>query len=749
MVSSPKPLRGARVSCAGLIGSCVAAMLASPGSLAQSATAADQSKQQGQSSNASEVNESTETVVITANGSQVELPPDYAGGQISRGGRIGMFGNLDLMDTPFNATNFTAAFIRDSQASSVADVVQSDPGVRVARGFGNFQELYVVRGFPVYSDDMSYNGLYGLLPRQYVAAEFLERVEVFRGANTFLNGAAPGGSGIGGSFNLVPKRAPDQDVNRLTAGYENQSQGYGAADFSRRFGDDRQFGVRVNAARRDGDDSVDNEDLKLSMASLGADYKGEHARMSIDLGWQDHRIDEARPSVTPSGAIPAPPDASSNFAQLWTLTAEHDFFGVARGEYDFGDEAKVWAATGLRKGTEHNILANPTSDPLGNTTSYRFDNYRKDLITTSEIGVRGAFHTGEVGHRVSLSGSIFQLNSKNAYAFSSFFPGFASNLYNPVDVAPPVADFFTGGILYSPLTTNRVKTASAALADMLSFADDRVLLTLGAREQKMQQYSYDYNTGAQQSGYDKNAVTPVAGLVVKPTKQISVYANYIEGLIQGAVAPNVVGAVPVANAGEVFTPFKSKQEEIGVKYDTGSVGGTLAAFRISEPQAILVGDIYGEDGQQRNQGVELTWYGELVPGLRILGGVTELDAKTTRTQDGLLDGKKVIGVPETQANLAIEWDVRAVHGLTFDGRVVYTGSQTTNADNTVSIPAWTRLDLGARYGMTLWERLFTVRGNIDNVTDKAYWASAGGAPGANYLVLGAPRTFVVSLSVDL
>ena len=90
-----------------------------------------------------------ETVVITANGSQVELPPDYAGGQIARGGRIGLFGNLDIMDTPFESTNYTAQFIRDSQANSVADVVQDDPAVRVARGYGNFQELYTVRGFPV------------------------------------------------------------------------------------------------------------------------------------------------------------------------------------------------------------------------------------------------------------------------------------------------------------------------------------------------------------------------------------------------------------------------------------------------------------------------------------------------------------------------------------------------------------------------------------------------------------------------
>ena len=126
-----------------------------------------------------------QTIIVEANGSQVELPADYAGGQIARGGRVGLFGNLDIMDTPFNSTNYTAEFIRNNQASSVADVVLNDPGVRVARGFGNFQELYVVRGFPVYSDDVAYNGLYGLLPRQYVAAEFLERLEVFRGANTF------------------------------------------------------------------------------------------------------------------------------------------------------------------------------------------------------------------------------------------------------------------------------------------------------------------------------------------------------------------------------------------------------------------------------------------------------------------------------------------------------------------------------------------------------------------------------------
>ena len=144
---------------------------------------------------------------ITVSGSQVKLNDSFAGGQVSRGGRAGILGNLDMMDSPFNSINFTADIIREQQSRSVADVLQNDPVVRVAKGFGNFQELYVMRGLPVYSDDMTYNGLFGILPRQYVAAELLERVEVFRGASAFLNGAAPGGSGLGGSVNIVPKRA--------------------------------------------------------------------------------------------------------------------------------------------------------------------------------------------------------------------------------------------------------------------------------------------------------------------------------------------------------------------------------------------------------------------------------------------------------------------------------------------------------------------------------------------------------------
>src|SRR5699024_10438180 len=124
-----------------------------------------------------------------------------------------------------------------------------------------------------------YNGLYGLLPRQYLASEFIERVQVFRGASTFLKGAAPGGSGLGGAINVVPKRAPNQPIKQVTLGAQSGGQGNLAADFANR-SEDGRFGIRVNAARRDGDTAIDGEESELSMAHIGLDFREEAFRLS-------------------------------------------------------------------------------------------------------------------------------------------------------------------------------------------------------------------------------------------------------------------------------------------------------------------------------------------------------------------------------------------------------------------------------------------------------------------------------------
>ncbi len=697
-----------------------------------------------------------EEIIVT--GSQLRLPAPYAGGQIARGGRAGILGNMDSMETPFASTNYTADLILNQQAKSVADVLLNDPVVRVARGFGNFQEVFVIRGLPAFSDDMTYNGIYGILPRQYVAAEFMERVELFRGASAFLNGAAPGGSNLGGTVNLVPKRAPDEPLTRLTAGYESSAAAYLGLDVGRRFGTDDSTGIRANAVYRDGETSVEDQDRELTVLSFGIDHRGENLRLAADVGYQDHHIDSPRPSVTPFGGIADPPDADSNFAQPWTYTDEEQFFGVVRAEYDVTDAASVWAAAGLRNGEEHNVLANPNALEDGSTTAYRFDNAREDEIYSGEIGVRFDFATGPVNHRVIVSGSIFSLESKNAYAFSNFFAPFAGDLYHPVAVAPPPADFFTGGSLSSPRVTQTTDTMSYALADTLSFADDKFMLTVGAREQNLETETFDYNSGDSISKYDESKVTPVGGIVYRPTEQWSFYANYIEGLIPGDIPSTVVGGLPVVNGGEAQDPYQAEQMEAGVKFDGGSFGATLSLFNLDRPFGVYepyddpatVGNdlVFRVDGEQRNRGVELSLFGQPHEQVRLIGGLTYLDAEMTQTQDGLFEGNTAVGSPDFQANFNVEWDIAPVEGLTLDARLIYTSSQFADAANDTEVPSWNRFDIGARYSMELAGRPFTVRGRVDNVTDENEWVSVGGYPGSNYLVLGAPRTFILSASMD-
>lgn len=694
---------------------------------------------------AQETSDPGDTVVIT--GSQVDLADEYEGGQVARGGRAGLFGALDIMDSPFSTTNYTEELARNQQARSVADILQNDPVVRVAKGFGNFQELYVIRGFPVYSDDMTYNGVYGVLPRQFVAAELLERVEVFHGANAFLNGAAPGGSGVGGAFNLVPKRAPSQDLNSLTAGWATGGELYAAADAARRFGASKEFGARLNLARRDGETAIDNQERDLTVLAAGLDYDGDNFRFSADLGFQDQQIDDPRPQVTPLGAVPAPPESDSNFAQPWTYSNEKQLFGVVRGEYDFNDVFSAWAALGAREGEEANVLANPSSDTNGVTSAYRFDNTREDEVVSADAGVRADFATGAVGHRVIVSGSAVELKSRNAYAFSNF-AGFPGSLYNPTAVAPPVPNFFVGGDLDNPLLTERNETSSFAVADLLSFLDGALLVSVGGRYQEIDTRSYDYNSGAQLSAYNSDAITPALGVVYKPNDQISVYANYSEALTPGGIAPATSGGVPVTNAGDVLEPFQAEQYEVGVKYDGGNFGGTLSAFSLSLPSAFVQNNVFAANGEQQNSGVEVSVFGEPVDGIRVLGGLTYLQAELERTAGGAFDGNTAIGVPEIQANLNLEWDVPMVAGLTVDGRIVFTGEQYANATNTVELDSWTRFDLGARYPVSLGATDLTLRARVENVTDEDDWASTGGYPGANYLVLGAPRSFVVSATVD-
>ncbi|CAK16319.1 TonB-dependent receptor [Pseudomonas entomophila] len=683
------------------------------------------------------------------------LPEAFAGGQVARGGQMGVLGNQDNMDVPFTLTSYTSKLIEDQQAEDIGDVLANDPSVRESYGFGNQSKVFVIRGLPLAGDDIAFNGLYGILPRQIMSTDGVERVEVFKGPNAFLNGASPTGTGLGGNVNLQPKRAGDTPTRRYTQDISSDGRIGEHLDIGQRFGEDNRFGARLNLSQREGETAVDDQDQRTKLFVAGLDYRGDDFRLSTDFGYQKQRINHLRNSVRPGTAtkVPTAPDASHNYGQDWTYSESEDTFGMVRGEWDLNESWTAYLAGGARHTREHGTYGTPVLvGNSGTATLGGSDIVHGEDNTSFSAGLNGRLQTGPVSHQIALGANTMWTQAENAYTFYRSTTG-NTNIYNTGKLPRPTDVSMTGGDMGDPGVTGKTRNRSIALSDTLGLFDDRLLLTYGVRRQQLrvENYTYDGTTfngvanpanDGSRSGpaYVKSVTTPVYGIVFKATDSVSLYANRIEGLAQGPTAP-----ANVVNAGEMFPPGRTKQLEAGIKLDKQTYGANLAVFRIEKPSdGYTLGNRFIRDGEQVNKGIELSVFGEPIDGLRLMAGGTRMTSEQKKTLNGTNDGNHAIGVPTFQLNASVDWDVPGVPGLALNARMLRTGGQFVDAANNLSLPTWNRFDAGARYKLKVSEKDLTLRVNVENLTDKNYWASANGG----YMTQGDPRLVKFSGTID-
>lgn len=684
---------------------------------------------------------------------------------VLRGGSVGVFGDKAAEDTPFSIKTYNEALILNQQPQTLGQVLENDPSVRTTLGFGIAGELFVIRGFALSGDDVGFGGLYGIAPRQLIAPELAQSVQVLNGSSAFINGAAPGGSGIGGSVNLMPKRAGDKDLNRVTLNYTAPEHVGGAFDVSRRFGANGEWGVRVNGTARRGDVAIDDEFRSSYVLGAAFDYNNGPLRLALDVVYQRVKVQHQRPKLVIGGVIPDVPGASTNYGQPWQNTTLRDIFGQFRAEYDVAENAMMYAAFGARDGSESGFYQaiRLTDAATGAATASGSFIPRTDNNEAATAGLRVKLASDLWTHEINFGGSINWLVNRNAYQFYDI-SATPTNIFEPIDVPRPDVGTFSGGNLDDPFPITRQKLSSLFVSDTIGFWDDRVLVTAGLRLQTIGSKSYAANAfgqapaGGLTGKYTKDAVTPVFGLVIKPAEGVSLYANRVEGLVSGATAGASANAgsgdLPVSNAGEVLPPFVSTQYEFGGKLTFGKVNAGLALFQIDRDIAIYTPDdarpgflLYGPFGVQRHRGIELSIDAEPVEGLRIIAGGSVIDAKLRKTQGGVNEGNKPTGVPKYMLNANVEWDVPFLPALTLTGRVVNTGRQAANLTNTLFLPSWTRFDLGVRYVTLVGDSPITLRAGVDNVANKRYWASAFDSFRPD-LLQGSPRTFKASASID-
>jgi iron complex outermembrane receptor protein len=429
---------------------------------------------------------------------------------------------------------------------------------------------------------------------------------------------------------------------------------------------------------------------------------------------------------------------------------------MTRGEVDLTDNVTAYGAVGYHDSTIDYLYPSPRITNIGGLGNWQASPFLgRDVYKTvsGEAGLRANVDTGPINHLLTMNYSAADRSywSVGNTSFPSASSAVFSNLYNPVNVplpanfAAPVQNLSTGTAL-----------SSVGFADTMSALNNRIQLTVGARRQTVATSVFNVLTPASNADSEMSIWSPAYALVIKPVEHISLYANYIEGLKAAEV---VTGATVYSNVGEILPAYQTKQVEGGMKIDAGRRTATISYFEITNPNTASVtvaGRLPAKKlaGEQLNRGIELNVFGEVTPDVRLLGGVTLIKGEVVAaaTSAGAvitsLNGKTAVGVPAVNINFGGEWDTPFIPGLTFNGKVIYTSEQFADDANLMILPAWTRVDLGARYTfLSPWNgKPIVIRANVENVGNAAYWNAYRTVSSA--VSLSAPRTYLVSTTFN-
>jgi iron complex outermembrane receptor protein len=661
-----------------------------------------------------------------------DLPNLAPGRKAARGARLGILGATPIVDAPVHVNAYTRELAEDWSALTLQDVLKNDSAVVFTTNESHMLQNFNLRGLNVSAIDIGTNGLYGIAPANQVPIELFERVEVLRGPNVLLSGMPPASS-VAGTVNMVTKRALGKPIAELTATYGSHSYGQIHADLGKRFGDEQRLGLRFNGVYGSGERGARDEKQERRMGALGLDYLGDQARFSLDVYSSVNEIDNGSPgmfSFLGNAAMPgvgvllAPPKGDTNMFR--GTHGKYDNEGLlARAELDFSSNWQGYVAVGGSNSKGQGLMFGTRAIVTGQDGTTRGAIYNVDTRSerrTAEAGVIGRFETGAIKHRAQVSVNVLRVREATNNTPCNYC--YTTNMYDPVQPVFPDAPVWTGW--ESARVATKFNFTSLALADTMSFAGDRVLLTVGGRHQSVK---------ADYTGYSESRFSPMVAAVVRPWgDNVSLFGNYTEGLEPG----EVVGT-GFANEGEALPPIVTKQFELGVKLQTGELTHTVSAFQIKRPSFITdSSNARVADGEQRLRGVEWSVFGKLTQDLALLGGITHLESEQRDT------GRDTYGTPGWRVRMGMDWQ-SPVEGLKVGGRVNYTSKQWSDSRNALRMPSWHTFDLMASYATRLGNTPVRFNASVENVADKKYWV---GTFGDGFVMPGAPRTFRVSTTVS-
>ena len=659
--------------------------------------------------------------------------------------QVSGFGDIPLSKAPFSGISVDAQTLRDIGATRISDALRLDASVTDSYNSPAYWDMLSVRGYTL---DNRYNYRREGLP---ISAETMipmdnkERIELFKGTS----GIQAGTSAPGGLANYLVKRAPtgnDETIRAVTASYGNGKSSSIALDLGARFGENKDFGYRFNAAYEDLNPYIQNTQGHRQLVALAMDW-----RITPDskLEWEFERSERQQMGVNAYSLLGnnLPPVVNGTRNLTWQNWAVPGVFHADTGSIRFKRNLAngwLWTTTygAQRLKTDDRLAyafgcsAESNGDRYCNNGSFDLYDYRSDnerrTVDALQSEVAGQTTLAGLKHELALSAMRYRMVlATQPYAYNwvgtgSVFTPFTST----ADPSPVYAN------------TNRSEyTTELSLKDRVTL-DARNSLWLGLHHTRMDRSSVSTD-GSNPVRVTPSFTTPWVAMTHQWTPATLAYGSYGEG-VEVDAAPNLP---QYSNAGQPLAAMRSKQMEFGLKTQSGPVRWQLAWFDITRPQSGDSGTCSADNscqrqmnGQTHNRGLELGGTYSQGPWL-LHASSTWINARRENAAiDTSVNGQRALNVPDVVLRALAQYRWADVPGLRTSLRLNHEGTRRTLEDGSLNLPAWTTLDLAAHYDT----RMQGVRTEwtlaVDNLTDHHYWRESPKQFSHYYLYPGAPRT---------
>lgn len=637
-----------------------------------------------------------------------------------------------LRDVPQSVSVVTRDVMADQRMTSLADVVRYVPGATMAQGEGN-RDQPTIRGNNSNSDlfvdgvrdDVEYfRDLYNI-----------ERVEVPKGSNALIFGRGAGG----GLINRVTKAAswtPTGELSLQGGRYDNRR---GSLDVGRGFG--RPVAARLSGVYENSDSYRDRFNLRRYGVSPTVTL-APGSRTTVRVGYEhfnDHRTaDRGIPSFQ---GRPVDTDPSTFFGDPALSFADVTVDAVnAVLEHRTTGGVTVRSHTryaGYRKFYQNVFpgAVNAAGDGVS-LTAYNNRTNRRNLFNQTDL--THAFRTGSVRH-VLLAGGEVGRQLSDAFRNTGYFNNTLTSITVPV-AAPTVA---APAVTFRPSATDAdanttVRVAGAYVQDQVELTP-RLLALAGVRFDRFDLRYHNNRTNTDLARTDR-LVSPRFGVVVKPLKPVSVYGSYGVSFLPGS--GNQFTSLTVTT--QTLEPEQFTNYEVGVKWEARrELSVTAAVYRLdrtntaapdpNDPARTI------QTGSQRSDGVELSAAGNPARAWQVMAGYGYQNVTITGQTTIAPLGAAVALTPHHQLSLWNKYQVTRRLGLGLG--VIHQTAMFAAADNTVTLPGFTRVDAGVFFNVT--DRI-RAQMNGENLLDARYYATANSN---NNITPGSPRTVRAGLDI--